>query len=247
MRVALAVLSEIAWGGCWPIMAVSAAAWMLVIGLDGRVLVPSFCLSMPSTFPIDATALAAAISINDWREQAFCWAAMLLAMMTPLIWQPLTHVWERSLTERRVRAVLLFFAGYIGIWMACMAILALAALALRVAAGSAIAAFAIAVGLAALWQMTPVKARFLRRCHVLRPLPAFGLAADIASFRFGIEISRSCIVTCWALMLLPLTSDFGQIPIMGSVGLLMLFERYSGRTLSFRLACINGSAKITPR
>jgi predicted metal-binding membrane protein len=149
-------------------------------------------------------------------------------MMTPLLWQPLAHVWDRSLAERRVRAVLLFLGGYFGVWMLAMAVLALAALALRIAAGSAAIAFAIAAAVALLWQITPAKALFLNRCHALRPLPAFGLAADIGSFRYGIQIAAPCVAACWAIMLLPLTSDAAHIVIMAMTAVLMLSERYSG-------------------
>ena len=154
---------------------------------------------------------------------------MLLAMMTPLVWLPLTHVWDRSLAERRVRAVLLFLCGYLGAWMVAMAILTFLAVALRLVAGSAVAAFAIAAGIALLWQMTPVKARFLKRCHAVRSLPAFGFSAEVASIRYGTEVGGSCIATCWAIMLLPLTVDAGHAPIMAATALLMLSERYSDK------------------
>ncbi len=155
--------------------------------------------------------------------------AMLLAMMTPLAWMPLTHVWNRSLAERRVRAVILFLCGYLGVWMMAMAVLILLAVALQLAAGTAISAFAIAAGIAIAWQMTPAKARYLKRCHAVRPLPAFGLAAEIASMQFGTEVGRACIVTCWAIMLLPLTVATGHVPIMLATALLMVSERYSDK------------------
>ena len=228
MRTAFAALREMASGRAWPIVASSAAAWVLVIALDRSVLVPYLCSPNPTAVWTGASALVAAISVNAPAGQALSWFVMLLAMMTPLLWQPLAHVWDRSLAERRVRAVLLFLAGYFGVWMLAMAVLALAALALRIAAGSAAIAFAIAAGVAVLWQITPAKALFLNRCHALRPLPAFGLAADIGSFRYGIQIAAPCVAACWAIMLLPLTSDAAHIVIMAMTAVLMLSERYSG-------------------
>jgi predicted metal-binding membrane protein len=79
-----------------------------------------------------------------------------------------------------------------------------------------------------LWQITPAKALFLNRCHALRPLPAFGLAADIGSFRYGIQIAAPCVAACWAIMLLPLASDAAHIVVMAMTAVLMLSERYSG-------------------
>jgi predicted metal-binding membrane protein len=228
MRTAFAALREMASGRAWPIVALSAAAWVLVIGFDRSVLVPYLCSTNAAAGWSGASALAATVSVNAWTGQVLSWFVMLLAMMTPLLWQPLGHVWDRSLAERRVRAVLLFLAGYFGVWMLAMAALALVAVALRIAAGSAAVAFTIAAGIAVVWQMTPAKSLFLNRCHALRPLPAFGLAADIGSFRYGLQIAAPCIATCWAIMLLPLASDAAHIVIMAMTAIVMLSERYSG-------------------
>ncbi len=228
MRTAFAALREMASGRAWPIVALSAAGWVLVIGLDHTILVPLLCSPNATAGWTGASALAATVSVNAWAGQALSWFVMLLAMMTPLLWQSLVHVWDRSLAERRVRAVLLFLGGYFGVWMPAMAVLTLAAVALGIAAGSAAIAFAIAAGVAVLWQVTPAKAVFLNRCHALRPLPAFGRAADIGSFRYGVQIAAPCIGTCWALMLLPLTGDAAHIAVMAMTTLLMLSERYSG-------------------
>jgi predicted metal-binding membrane protein len=219
MRVAIAVVREIISGRAWPILACSAAGWGLVVGLDHSILVPTLCAPGGTDTPTVAAVVAQVTSC----------VAMLLAMMTPLVWLPLTHVWDRSLAERRVRAVLLFLCGYFGAWTVAMAILTFLAVALRLVAESAIASFAIAAGIAFLWQMTPIKARFLRRCHAVRPLPAFGFSAEVASIRYGTEVGSSCIATCWAIMLLPLTVDAGHAPIMAATALLMLSERYSDK------------------
>ena len=225
--LAFAALKEMAFGRSWPIVALSAVGWALVIGFDQSILVPGLCVPGSTTGWMGGSSFEAAVSANASTALAVSWFVMLLAMMMPLIWQPLDHVWDRSLAERRGRATLLFVVGYFGVWMLVMAILELLAVALRLAAGSEIGAFAAAVGVAIVWQMMPVKARYLRRCHVLRPLPAFGLRADFASFRFGVEIGRSCIVACWAIMLVPLTGEGAHIPLMGMAALLMLSERYA--------------------
>jgi predicted metal-binding membrane protein len=229
MRTAFAVLREMASGRAWPIVALSAAAWVLVIALDHSVLVPYLC--SPNATPVwtGLAAFVAAVSVNAPGSQALSWFVMLLAMMTPLLWQPLAHVWDRSLAERRARAVLLFLGSYFGVWMLAMAVLALAAVGLRIVAGSAAIAFAVAAVAAVLWQMTPAKTRFLNRCHALRPLPAFGLAADIGSLRYGLQVAAPCVGTCWAMMLLPLTGDTAHIVVMAMTALWMLSERYSGR------------------
>jgi predicted metal-binding membrane protein len=228
MRVAVAVAREMMSGGSWPILACSAAGWVSVVGLDHSILVPTLCAPTAAADWTGASTVAVVIAINAQAQIVSCFA-MLLAMMTPLVWLPLAHVWDRSLAERRLRAGLLFLCGFLGVWMVAMTILTFLAVALRLVAGSAIVALAISAGIAFLWQLTPVKARFLKRCHAVRPLPAFGLSAEIASVRYGMEIGRSCVVTCWALMLLPLTIDVGHVLTMAATALLMISERYSDR------------------
>lgn len=224
MKVAFTVLREIGSGRSWPILGCSAAGWALVVGLDHSVLVPILCAPggiVPST-------VVGVIALNTQALVISCFA-MLLAMMTPLIWLPLTRVWDRSLAERRRCAIFLFLCSYFGAWMVAMVILTFCAVALRLVAESAIAAFAIAGVIALFWQLTPIKARFLKRCHAVRPLPAFGFAAELASIQYGTEVAGSCIAACWAIMLLPLTAPAGHAPIMVATTLLLLSERYSDK------------------
>lgn len=223
MRTALAALRAMALGPAWPILALSVVAWAFVIASDNALLVPSLCAAHPT----GTSSFVVAIATNATAAQGLFWLAMLLAMMTPLLWLPLIHVWQRSLAERRIRAVALFLFGYMTPWLAATAILTCLAIGLRLATASALAAFAIALAAAVLWQATPVRAQCLRRCHDLEPLPAFGLAADWASLRFGAHVASFCIAACWALMLLPLTADVAHVPLMAAVAFVMLVERYT--------------------
>jgi predicted metal-binding membrane protein len=233
MKTALAALREMALGPAWPILALSVLAWAFVIASDNALLVPSLC----ATHLTASSSLVAALATNVTPPQALFWLAMLLAMMPPLLWLPLAHVWQRSLTERRIRAVVLFLVGYLAPWLVATAILTGLAIGLRLATASALTAFAIALATAVLWQATPLRAQCLRRCHDLEPLPAFGLAADWASLRFGIQIAGFCIAACWALMLLPLTTDVAHVPLMAAVAFVMLVERYTEpRRFGLRLA-----------
>jgi predicted metal-binding membrane protein len=233
MKVAIAVAREMISGRSWPILACSAVGWGFVVALDHSVLLPDLCGPTAPADWIGAWTVAVVLAINA-QALVFSCLAMLLAMMMPLVWLPLIHVWDRSLAKRRVRAILLFLCGYLGTWMAAMAVLTVVAVALRLVAGSAFGAFAISVVVALLWQTAPAKAYHLRRCHAVRPLPAFGLPAEVTSMLYGMEIGRSCIMTCWAIMLLPLTVAAGHVPVIAATALLATSERYSG-TLYLRI------------
>jgi predicted metal-binding membrane protein len=225
MSLAFLALREIACGRFWPMLAASLAGWALATGLDHTILLPILCT--PDGHWTGGSTLVAAISVNDWVKQALSWFAMLLAMMTPVIWQPLSHLWSRSLAQRRWRAATLFCCGYFTVWMAAVAILTLGAVGLRVLSGGPLQSFAIAGIIALLWQATALKLKFRRRCHVLPPLPAFGWGAEAASLRFGAQIGGACVGTCWAIMLVPLTAEAAHTPLMLVAAVLMLAERYS--------------------
>lgn len=232
MRPAFAALRGMASGRGWPIVAVASAAWVMVIAVDHSVLTADFCLTSAVYWPADVSALLAATAINASPLLVQSWVTMLLAMMMPLLYQPLFHVWDNSLTQRRVRAIVLFLAGYFVVWLVAMAVLALFAAVLRVATGGAVASFLVAVGIATSWQMTKLKTVALTRCHRITPLLAFGFAAELASLRYGVHIAGYCVGTCWGIMLLPLAGGTAHLAIMAASSLWMLSERYSVRRRS---------------
>jgi predicted metal-binding membrane protein len=85
---------------------------------------------------------------------------------------------------------------------------------------------ALWLGLVALvWQASPLKQRFLNRCHRYRPLAAFGAAADWDALLMGVEQGRWCICSCWAAMLFPLLLPHGHFMAMAFVSILMFCER----------------------
>src|SRR5262249_54564712 len=101
-----------------PFAAVIATAW-LVLALDGSVFsLPAFC----STGGMRALPLAASFDLalltNGLPRFAVSWMRRAIAMMLPLALPPLRHVHERSFARRRWRAMLLFAAGFIAVWMA---------------------------------------------------------------------------------------------------------------------------------
>ena len=158
------------------------------------------------------------------------WMLMLAAMMSPLLIAPVGHVYSRSFSRRRVRAVLLFLGGYGGVWMLAGA----GVLQLTSAIGRDALGWAAVVGLIALaWQASPLKQRCLNRCHAHRELAAFGVAADLDAVRFGLQHGVWCVGSCWTLMLLPMMLMRGHVAAM-AVGSVWLFAERLERPASPR-------------
>jgi predicted metal-binding membrane protein len=194
-----------------PLLFLSAAAWIvLVVRPDGAAMSAHCSLAMRG-------------ALNPPASLAAGWALMLAAMMAPALIAPVRHVRDRSFSRRRVRAIVLFVAGYAAVWMAAGVVLL--ALAARLVAPESSLPVALLTTIALVWQFSPFKQRCLNRCHAHSELAAFGLAADIDALRFGLTHGVWCVGSCWALMLLPLLVTRGHVAAMAAVSLWLFAER----------------------
>jgi predicted metal-binding membrane protein len=203
-------------------------AWLLLIFAGGAFLLPAFCSAQGSvqgwsTPPLSVSFELALLFNSPWRL-ATGWALMVLAMMLPLAIAPLWHVRERSFARRRGRATALFVAGFVVVWMLAGVILQTAALLVRSMVPEPLACFGLALAVALLWQVSPAKQWFLNRCHQRPPLAAFGLAADLDAFGFGLRNGAVCVGACWALMFPMLLIGQGQLLAMITVTLFSFIE-----------------------
>jgi predicted metal-binding membrane protein len=189
-----------------PLLAAAAAAWLAL-----------------ALFP--AGPAHGAMHPVHWTPAALVAHALLMfaAMMVPLSGAPVRHVRARSFARRRGRAVALFMGAYGLSWIAATAVLLMAA-AWIVAAHSA-TVLAAAVAGVAVCQASPLKQRFLNRCHAHPALAAFGARADIDVLRFGFSHAGWCVGSCAALMLLPMLFPGGHLPLMAGVTLWLAGER----------------------
>jgi predicted metal-binding membrane protein len=117
-----------------------------------------------------------------------------------------------------------FVAGYLVVWILVGA-LGLAALQVLSVPHTATSG-AIAFCIASLWELTRAKRRALIACHRTIPLAPNGWRAIADCTRYGCLHGRSCVASCWALMLAPMLTSHSPL-LMGGVGLLCGVERYS--------------------
>jgi predicted metal-binding membrane protein len=203
----------------------SLVAWSVLALGDSGFTLPAFCSAEALRGVPLSVSFDLALVFNSPAQLAAGWALMLAAMMSPLLIVPLRHAHDRSFARRRARAMLLFVAGYMAVWMTAGVGLQAMALAARWAAPEPLLCFGLAAAAAALWQVSPAKQWCLNRCHRQPHLAAFGAAADRDAFEFGLTNGASCIGACWALMLLPLLAGHGHIFAMIAVTLFIFAER----------------------
>lgn len=207
-----------------PLAIAAAAAWTAMIALsDDRKLV-AFCNSdVWSALSLDRFVFA--MTFASPARLAGEWMLMVAAMMTPMLAGAVGHVRARSLPRRRPRSLALFMIGYSAIWAACGVPIVLTMLALQLMQPSPIATIALVGTLVLVWQCSPAKQFCLNRCHDQPPLAAHGIGADMAALKYGAAQGIWCCGTCWALMLIPLATQGGHLPVMAATSLFLIVER----------------------
>jgi len=199
-------------------------AWLLLIFAGGTFSLTAFCAARGWNVVPLSTSVELALLVNSPGQLAIGWALMVLSMMLPLAIAPLWHVRARSFARRRGRSTALFVAGFVALWMLAGVILQTVALLARLMVPEPLACLGLTLAIALLWQVSPAKQWFLNRCHQRPPLAAFGFAADVDAFAFGVRNGAICAGACWAWMLAMLLIGQGQLPAMIVVTLFSLAE-----------------------
>ena len=209
-----------------PMLAAGAGlAASLVFDMQGYL--PLFCGPAANDLTLGdiVVRLELLIAINRPADFVLAWLAMLVAMMTPLIALPLSHVRNSSLATRRSRAAAGFLLGYFGCWLLAGIPLFAAALALRLMAGGATVALPAAVVLALLWSASPLQQAAQNRAHRLRRIGLFGFAADRDCIAFGATVGCWCVASCWVWMLVPFFVTYGHSFAMLAISAIVFGQR----------------------
>ncbi len=199
----------------------SAIAWCLLL-----LMPPGTVHACPAvgTMSRDAS-LAMLVAMNPPGRLATGWLLMLAAMMSPVLIAPACYVRQRSISRRRVRAILLFVAGYTVWWTAVGAVLTTVVLGLRSLNRGPYELVVAGAAIALVWQFSPMKQYSMNQCHSDPRLGTFGTRADIDALKQGIVHGFWCAGSCWALMLLPMLLPSGHNVAMAFVALIMFAER----------------------
>jgi predicted metal-binding membrane protein len=179
-------------------------------------------------------------------QKGWSWLIMLIAMMAPLLAEPIRHLWVRSLPRRRLMAIFVFVMAYITIWVLAGAVLSMVASQLQIlSVHSSLTTPCLALAVVIVWQASPWKQVCLNYCHWSPRLSPFGLAADWDCWRFGMVKGFWCVGSCWALMLLPLAIVYAGLPLMLITSSILLVERWQpARPARWRVPLLYGSRRI---
>jgi hypothetical protein len=162
------------------------------------------------------------------------WLLMVVAMMFPVLDEPLRTVAFRSFRERRAIAIAEFLAAYLFVWGAAGA----PVVWLRAQPWShdwLLAALAFV--LAACCAYAPFQTWGQRVCHAKRPLAAAGWRADRDVLAYGARFGMACVASGWPLMLACSLTGHAPLAMLGGTAAAIL-DRCAFRPLPRHLAMI---------
>jgi predicted metal-binding membrane protein len=208
-------------------------SWLvyLALFLHGLLRAPEARASVWWCMPSMRLGHPAPVALEAWLPM---WLLMSVAMTLPATLPAAQHVATNTFCRRRTTAAAVFLTVFLGAWLA-FGLAAEPLLApLRHTPEDAPFAAAVAVALAAGYQLTPVKRWALNRCHRTSPLPPSGARSIFGVVRFGWLSASGCIASCWAAMLAMLLAPVAQPLVMGTMTVAMTYERLTWRPLTGR-------------
>jgi predicted metal-binding membrane protein len=219
------------WRPEWRAAAVSAAAWLALLAGLGMHPTP---VGMHHA-PLDPIAGLPG------------WSLMVVAMMVPVTLPAVRYVGLNSMRGRRQRAMALYTAVYVGVWV-LFGITALGTdhlLSVHLGVGDRVL-LALALAVAAGWQLTRAKRRALFACGRTVPLPPAGRRADAGCVRFALLQAWRCVRSCWAIMLVMVVVCHAGLAWMVALTALVVAEELTirGRRLTRPAAALLAAAAI---
>jgi predicted metal-binding membrane protein len=171
-------------------------------------------------------------------ETMSMWLLMTAAMALPGELPAAQYVATNSFARHRSSGVAVFAIVYLAVWTGCG--LAITTLVSRVADLPASALFAIALALAAGYELTPLKRRALARCHRGMAFPPDGPRRLAAVSRFGWINASGCIGSCGPAMAAALLVPVAQPLAMIAFSVAMTYQRLTRKPLTARRRVASG-------
>ncbi len=206
----------------WVLVLATFLGWLALLGGGDSGGMASICSATSSWWIQGRVGGVGHLAILPFHTIAFAWFGMIIAMMMPLLFEPIRALRWRTFTSLRNSLSVLFGAGYILVWMLIGPLLLTLSAAISLLGEIGVG---VALGAALIWQLSPVKQWSLNRCHRQPIPPASGGGAFWGSFKLGVSHGLYCVVACWALMLISLVSPKWHMPIMIGTALFVFAER----------------------
>ncbi|MDT5332106.1 MAG: hypothetical protein QOF31_3403 [Mycobacterium sp.] len=166
---------------------------------------------------------------HDPPMAAAHWVLMVVAMMLLTILPAARFISLSGRWERRQRGPALFAIGYLSVWIA-LGLIAFGVVQWAAPHLQSRWMVAAALGVAAVWELTIWKLRFLRACHRMRPIPPDGWKADCSVVMRGLRNAASCVGACWAMMApMMFAGHVAAMWLMGPITLAIAMDKFAAK------------------
>jgi predicted metal-binding integral membrane protein DUF2182 len=214
-------------GVIWPLL-LSALGWLVLALFSGRSGGLELCLGVGSgTFERVRASFDLGLFLANPVRLAAEWAAMVAAMMLPVIVPHLSILCARTHPAFKRQVLVAALAGYLGIWL-LLGVPLVPILLLTHAVGEVISwpilLPVLAYGAAAIWLFVPIRCAALRRCHRVPIFYGGSTAQQRGAFTYGMRLGGVCAVICLPAMAAPMLSGQGLMA-MFLVTQVLLSER----------------------
>lgn len=194
----------------WSVAVVVVVAWIGFVWLawgpagHGMAMAPTPGAASAAA-PMTGHAVGNGATAPDWVAMrtylrgVTMWTVMVGAMMLPATVPLVRHVAFATRRTRRQRSIALLCLGYLLGWLPLGAVTAVWHL-LDVPPRAATAVAVVALIVAGVWELTPMKVRAMRRCHRTLPIRYSGRAADRSALQLGVMNGQACVFSCGPAM-----------------------------------------------
>jgi predicted metal-binding membrane protein len=211
------------------VLGLSLLIWVLLLINPGNIITIEHCKAPVMVLcsgdtVLAETSLQTLLELNPISGLLAGWGLMVVAMMLPKLILPIEYIYIRSLRRHRFRFSVLFVLGYLSSWMVAGVFTWAIILGFNLWWPNSYLPALITGVIAAIYQCSPVKQRFLNLGHDHWVLPAFGFPAYRAVTLFGMVHGTWCVGSGWALMLFPMLLPEGHNIAMAIVTFIMISE-----------------------
>ncbi len=158
------------------------------------------------------------------------WNIMVIAMMFPLLNEPIRHVTFSVRRKDRTRGILGFLLGYVTVWMAVGLLFMLLPLFIDMLVGkqnqlitALIKASGFLLAAALTWQ--PARLVKMTKCAQTMPIRINAPQLYTDTIMYGLKMGAACFNMCWAPMVALMLAHHNFF-LMWEVTLVLLCERY---------------------
>lgn len=220
------IISRFAFIPEWWTILLSILAWIwLFASLIRKTGNPKVSLCLDILVVNETTDIVELITIPG-----VTWFVMIVAMMYPLLLEPVRYVAFANTRRRRHGAIAIFLFAYTNFWVLvglCM-IWCNVQVQKQILNSNLIPHDLLVAGgfaLTAIWMVTPLHRLSRANCGLTMPLRIYGWKSHVDSLVYGLKIGLACVRTCWAPMALLLFANH-SLAAMIIVTTLLIYDRY---------------------